>query len=359
MQSWVYDMAEVTKSNIWDEIDLSERYMVCGLFDEACSLAASQIQNLRTSSLKTIHEGELSEMMESAGMVFVQSLRESGRTSEIFAELKILFGSVEAIPIEVFLTGACMQISEGATSNLSAIFEEFLKKWKYVDNNRYIFPEEEQFSKCPWQSALDSEKYLEVVEVFAMTFLGRVLCKPELAIFWAEKLDLPEVKRQDMLRRLHSMLNPSSSSSISPAPVQTVERVGETYLGAEVFSKFTNSSNHTNEHESKLASSKPSNPSVKHLTHRSSPFWWFTTVHFKFGGIRLVLPRGRIILVGLVLAFASYFLRKKASELRKFVSRQALSVQRAMIDAWQLAFSVQMNPLAAVQQIPSAPRSSR
>lgn len=54
------------------------RYMVCGLFNEACSLASSQIQNLRTS-FEPIPEIELSGMMESTGMVFVQSLRELGR----------------------------------------------------------------------------------------------------------------------------------------------------------------------------------------------------------------------------------------------------------------------------------------
>lgn len=351
-------MDEVTKSNIWDEIDLSERYMVCGLFNEACSHASSQIQNLRITSLNPIHEIELSEMMESAGMVVVQSLRESGRTLEIFTELKILFGSVEAIPIEVFQTGVCMQISEGITSNLSALFEEFLTKWKYVDNDRYIFSKEDYFSKCPWQSSLNSNKYLEVVEVFAMIVLVRVLCKPEFAISWIEKLDLPEDKRQDMLRRLNSMhVDSNSSSSISPAIFQTAERVNES-SGSEFFSESTNSSNQRGEHGSKLAPSKPINSSIKYFTHRSSPFWWFFTVWFKFGGIRLIVPRVRVVLVVLIMGFASYFLRRKGSELRKFPSRVALSVRRALIDAWQLAFSVQVNPLAMVQQVSSSTRSS-
>lgn len=351
-------MAQIIKSEIWEEIDLSERYMVCGLFNEACSLASSQIQKLRTSSLEQTPEIELSEIMESAGMVFVQSLRELGRTAELFAELKVVFGSVEAIPFQVFLTGSCIQISDGVTSNLTTIFEDFLKKWRYVDNDHYAFSNEDQnFYKCPWQSVLDSEKYLEVVEVFAMILHGRVLRQPELAISWIEKSDLPEDKRQDMLRRLHSMhLAANSSSSVSPATVRTVEK---TPSGAEVFCIPTNSSNHMNGHGSKLPSSKVMNRPIKYLTHRSSPFWWFSTVSLKLRGIHLVLPRGRIILVGLLMAFASYFFQRKASELRKFAWRQALLIQRALIDAWQLAFSVQVNPLAAVQQISAAPRSNR
>ncbi|XP_020576693.1 protein APEM9-like isoform X2 [Phalaenopsis equestris] len=331
-------MAEVVKSDIWDQIELSER----------------------TCSLEQIPDIELSGMIESAGMVFVQSLRELGRTAELFAELKILFGSVEAIPIRVFLTGTCLQISEGITSNLRTIFEDFLKKWRYVDNDHYVFLEEDNnFSKCPWQSVMDSEKYLEVAEVFAMVLLGKVLHEPELAISWTEKLDMPEDKRQDMLRKLHSLyVAANSSSSLSPEALQTKEKAGETLSPTEVLEKSTNSSNHMNGCGSKLASTKVMNPSIKNLTHRSSPFWWFSTVRLKLGGIHLALPRGRIILVGLIMAFASYFFQRKASELRKFAWRQALLIRRALIDAWQLAFSVQVNPLAAVQQI-SAPRSNR
>ena len=36
--------------------------------------------------------------------------------------------------------------------------------------------------------------------------------------------------------------------------------------------------------------------------------------------------------------------------------RQAVSAKKALVDAWQLAFSVQVNPLAAVQPLPAAPR---
>lgn len=44
--------------------------------------------------------------------------------------------------------------------------------------------------------------------------------------------------------------------------------------------------------------------------------------------------------------------------LNRAVFQQAASLRRAFFDALQLAFSVQMNPLAAVQQVPQAPRGS-
>ncbi|KAK8950619.1 hypothetical protein KSP40_PGU002682 [Platanthera guangdongensis] len=103
-----------------------------------------------------------------------------------------------------------------------------------------------------------------------------------------------------MLRRLNSVhLASNYSSSISPATFQPAERVNES-PGTEIFSKSTNSSNQRGEHGSKLAPSKPINPSIKYLIHRSSPFWWFSTVRFKFGGVHLVLPRGRFVLAVLI-----------------------------------------------------------
>lgn len=40
-------------------------------------------------------------------------------------------------------------------------------------------------------------------------------------------------------------------------------------------------------------------------------------------------------------------------------NKLALSVKKALVDLWQLAFSYQVNPLAAVQPVPTATRGSR
>lgn len=42
----------------------------------------------------------------------------------------------------------------------------------------------------------------------------------------------------------------------------------------------------------------------------------------------------------------------------RVLKRQALNVKKAVTDLWQLAFSYQVNPLAAVQPLPSAPHGS-
>ncbi|KAG0479946.1 hypothetical protein HPP92_010804 [Vanilla planifolia] len=350
------DITQVSTVTIWNEIDLSERYMVCGMFNEASSLASSLIQQLKSSSLESIHEMDLSELMESAGMVFIQSLIELGRTPELFDELTSLYGSVEAIPVQVFITGTCVQISERLTSDLKTIFEGFLDKWRYVENSDRVFPKENQnCSKFKWQYTLDSEKYLQVVEIFTVTLLGRVLCKPDLGISWTEKANLPEEKRQNILIKLHKFnvaANSSLSTSTHVVAVQAADKIDETPSISQRFPHVIESSSCTNGHGSDLATSKA-------LRHQSIPFWWFSNFRLKLAGAHLVLPRGRTVLLCLFITFASYFIRKRTSKINKFAKRQALFLQRALIDAWQLAFSVQVNPLAAVQQLPSALRGAR
>ncbi|PKA57878.1 hypothetical protein AXF42_Ash012417 [Apostasia shenzhenica] len=283
----------------------------------------------------------------------------SERTSELFDELKMLFGSVDAIPIEVFLTGACMQISSGLTTNLTALFEEFLSKWKFLDDDLYVYPKEERTSsQCSWQSALDSAKYLEAIEVFTVTILGKMLHKPELAIAWTEMADLPEEKRQDILRRLR-LFTTNAGSSLDQGAIQNVDSV-EPPPGFTPFAEAGKSNAEMNRNVSNLAALKTVDPSVKCITHwRHHPLSWFSTIRLKFGSIRLVFPAGKAVLLGLFVAFASYSLRKKSSALKQFARRQALWMQKTLLDAWQLAFSVQVNPLAAVQQLPAAPRGTR
>lgn len=53
--------------------------------------------------------------------------------------------------------------------------------------------------RCPVCSVLETEKYLKVAEVYAVTLLGMFLRDTELAITWVEKAELPEEKRQVLL----------------------------------------------------------------------------------------------------------------------------------------------------------------
>ncbi|KAI3974453.1 hypothetical protein MKX01_017946 [Papaver californicum] len=203
-------VVSLTDSAIWDEIEKSESYLVCCMFEEAITLSSSVVERLwKADYPETIQDAELVDMMESAGMVYVQSLKELGRTSEILNELKVLFGSVTFMPVQVLLTGSCFFISDDSISDLPELLKEFLGKWRLVDDEgqHYVLANAENSNGAylkgvDWRCALEIEKYLEVAEVYAVTLLGKVLNDTNHAIAWAEQAELLEGNRQDLLRRL-------------------------------------------------------------------------------------------------------------------------------------------------------------
>ncbi|XP_017699769.1 protein APEM9 isoform X1 [Phoenix dactylifera] len=360
-------------SETWKAIDVSESCLVCCMFEEAASLSSSILRQIHTTpSSEAIDDGELAEMMVSAGMVFVQSLREMRRTSELLIELKTLYGSVAAIPVQVFLAWACMQIAEGFSSNLREIFEEFLSKWKYLDGNVYVLTEAESRSSSAGgirQSIMNAEKYLEVAEVYTITLLGMILHNSDLAISWTERAELPEEKRQDMLRRLHSLhCATESSSSPGPRTINSIEKTGSlsafdtgsTPSGFENYPKTIRPLSHSNGDKSKADSFKSVHPTIRRISDQIHPcLCWFRTVHLRLGNIHLVLQHGRLMLLGPLIFLTYYILQKKGAVLKRIVAKGASSIRSALIDAWRLAFSVQVNPLAAVQQLPSGSLGNR
>ncbi|KAI3974454.1 hypothetical protein MKX01_017947 [Papaver californicum] len=105
--------------------------------------------------------------------------------------------------------------------------------------------------------------------------------------------------------------------------------------------------------------------SILKLSKQVEPcFWWFLTVTLEFGDAWVVISHGKIVLWGSFVLFVFYVLRKKQATLKGIVKetsyfkrdccKQASSVKKALLDMWQLAVSVQVNPLAAVQSLPSS-----
>uniref|UniRef100_A0A803P474 Uncharacterized protein n=1 Tax=Cannabis sativa TaxID=3483 RepID=A0A803P474_CANSA len=190
-------------SQIWEQIELAESYLVCSLYEEAASLASSILNQL--STIVTGHDDddddgvELHDMLESAGMVLVQSLNELGRVSEILNELKQSFSSVGAIPLQVLLAGACFQISQ-SPSSVRNFLEEFLSKWRFVDDDYYVLANDETsvdyVKGCSGRFRLRVDDYLDVVEVYVMKVLATTLNDLDLAIHWVEKAELPKDRRQ-------------------------------------------------------------------------------------------------------------------------------------------------------------------
>ncbi|PHT96916.1 hypothetical protein BC332_34156 [Capsicum chinense] len=101
------------------------------MFQEAEASSSSVIEQLVEKSNEFVEDNcELGDKLESAGMVFVQSLKELGRTSEILKQLKVLFGSVTTIPAQVFLTGI---VKRKASSTKKALVDFWQLAFSYQE----------------------------------------------------------------------------------------------------------------------------------------------------------------------------------------------------------------------------------
>ncbi|XP_015059909.1 protein APEM9-like isoform X2 [Solanum pennellii] len=116
----------------WEEIELAENYMVCCMYQEAAALSSSIIEQLVDKNVKTNERNcEFGDMLESAAMILVQSYKALGRTSEMLKQLKVLFGSVTAIPAQVFLTGI---VKRQASSTKKALVDFWQLAFSYQVN---------------------------------------------------------------------------------------------------------------------------------------------------------------------------------------------------------------------------------
>ncbi|CAI9293800.1 unnamed protein product [Lactuca saligna] len=328
---------------VWSEIELAESYLVCSMFEDASSSASSVLKRLCDKEhINAVVDDdiELNDMLESAGMVFVQSLKELGRTLEIISELTQLFDSLASIPIQVFLAGVCFQMQEdlqGAQKNL----EEFLSKWRFVDEKYYILASLETKTNtksylegCGNRFVLEVDTYLQVVEAY-ITLLSGTIKGTNLGISWVEKAALPEHIRQELLRRLHSIH--SSKDTVSQASTSAL------VTDENVTSRSSKTLESAKQVDAKQAI-------LRYSGQRVPTLWWFRTLNVKFGGVRFAVSNGSI-LITIFMLLTYYYMRRKKYTITSILKKQALFVKKSVIDLWQLAFSYQVNPLAAVEPL--------
>ncbi|KAI5584266.1 hypothetical protein BDE02_06G068400 [Populus trichocarpa] len=355
-----------SSSSIWQEIEQSESYLVCSIYEEAATLASSIVRQLKGSNIsdnnEAFDENELFDMLESAGMVFVQALNQLGRTSAILNELKVLFVSATAIPVQVLLTGACFQISGASSAGVREFLEEFLSNWSLVDGQHYVLVGAEVDvdvqDGCDRRCIMEVDKYMEVVEVYAVTLLGTTLKDMDNAISWVEKSALPEERRQVLLRRLHSLYSLKTINSSQVSAVMHENNHEAHYSSSKELNGFEGSPKGLEANYLPPGENNTKQTILK-LSRRVDPcLWWFRSVNLKFGNVRVVVTNGKILL-GFLFLLTYYVLRRKGATLNGLVRRQVSAAKKAMVDLWQLAFSYQVNPLAAVQPLPTATRGGR
>ncbi|CAK7345797.1 unnamed protein product [Dovyalis caffra] len=357
---------DLKSSSIWQEIEQSESYLVCSMYEKAATLASSIIERIKDSNFADNNEDfdeiEVVDMLESAGMVFVQALNQLGRRSKILNELKVLFVSATAIPVQVLLTGACFQISGSSSAGVREFLEEFLSNWSLMDGKYYVLVGAEADvdvqEGCDGRYVLGVDKYMEVVEVYAVTLLGTTLKDLDSAISWVEKAALPDESRQVLLRRLHSLYSLKGNNSSQGSAVLPENNHEARYSSSKELNGFEGSPKGLEANYQPIGENNTKQTILK-LARRVDPcFWWFQSINLKFGNARVVITNGKILL-GCFILLAYYVLRRKGATLNGIVRRQVSAAKKALLDLWQLAFSYQVNPLAAVQPLPTATRGGR
>ncbi|CAL4959736.1 unnamed protein product [Urochloa decumbens] len=307
----------------WKQIDDAEDYLLGGLFEQAVSTALSVSDQIRTVSLETeCDHDKLLDILESAGMVLVQALKELRRTSDMFVQLKKMFGSVASVPSKVFHAGATIQMAAGSGSDLRPIFEDYLAKWRYRNDEVYVLNGGQDSSSNGFviTSVMSSKQYVEVAELYTVTFLSIVSQHIETAISWAEKAELTQQGRQELLKKLYAL---RSAANKKPSTVegvkQTAERTVSTSTNGSTPSLHEDAPGTAPVYDSlKKVQVKSTRSSIQHVGNQFDPlFWWFHSVHLKFGKIHTVLPSGKCMLLFLLLFSTIYVLRRKAAGLKR------------------------------------------
>ncbi|ESQ48991.1 hypothetical protein EUTSA_v10021093mg [Eutrema salsugineum] len=330
-------------TGIWGEIERSESYLVCSMYEDAESLSSSILKrmfgNIDVLSEEALGDHQFNDMLESLGMVLVQSLHGLGRAAEIVKELRQVFGEIVAIPVQVLLTGICLQISNGSYSGVREILEEFFSIWVYKDTH-YILNDAGLSAKgFHGKTHLDIDEYMEVVELYTFGILGNVSDDMGLAISWVEKAALPEERRQGLLRRLDSLLSLKTAN----VPESNSFEEDSKDSSYSVVNNWSLANEKKDDIESVLKLSKQ---------HERSSLWSSHSLSLKLGNTQYSLSK-RKVAISLAGVIIFYALKRKRAAFIRIIRRQMESTKKAFVDFWKLAFSYQVNPLAAIQSIPS------
>ncbi|CAH9133184.1 unnamed protein product [Cuscuta epithymum] len=298
------------------EIQLAEGFFLWLVFNQAASISRSVIECLverirsNDNIPKTVGScGELDRLLERAGLVFVKSLNELGRTSEILSELKVLFGSVTAIPAKLIVTWSSFPMSDGLSSHFLEAVEEYLNSWQYMEEpyDHYAC-ETAHGGGFGMKNELAVNDYLDVAEIYAIAFLGRTLKNFDLALSWVEKASLPEENRQDLLRQLYSM------NSSEP-----VTEIDEHLTESSSIEDHKTSSSNNQEKNLKQA--------LVELFKKRAPFCWFRSIRLKFGNPGFVISNGKFFLCCAALVIFHFIRKSNLKRLRRCVRSWKVSVK--------------------------------
>eukprot|EP00250_Pteridium_aquilinum_P024379 c28993_g1_i1 orf=685-1902(-) len=372
---------------LWAHIDEAERHLICSQYDEAAELSATLLRELSEVQVFPGHlEGthsfidldEVEDMIESAGMVSIQAYSESGRSSKILIDLESIFGSLAKIPSSLFLSGVCLQISAGFYAEAKVSLESFLDHWAFTSlcaESCMFKPSSEQSHKS---LCLKPKEYIQMSKLYSVQVLGKGLKTIDAAMRWVDKADIPTDIKQDLKEELKRVSLGFDRKDSRDLVIHYKVTEGTAKAGACVDSFFNNPAISEGVElkdknlVGKQACKEDNVQSLGRTFHFCSPTmkflsgWMTSSVNCSMYSSRwqkvlAVFHQKKALFSGAAMVFLLIALHKQRSKLSRVLAglgRVSMNFSRAifvmLFDFWQLAFSVQLNPLAAVQPLPSA-----
>ncbi|KAI5066250.1 hypothetical protein GOP47_0018874 [Adiantum capillus-veneris] len=358
-------------------------YLVSSQFNEAAELSSTVLRKLVVTwesvehSMHTgIDDNNMEGIMEAAGMVLVQAYHESGRTGLIFKDLETIFGCTAKVPSSVLLAGVSLQISARLYLKAQLFLESFLKHWACTRASQQFCTLNPggHNHKC---FRLNSERYNKIVDIYCVQVLAKGLGRLDLALQWVEEADVPSERKQDMHEKLDKFESSrgrkeETETSLVCYPdkvTSTIPESGEYISGSQV-SEGVEAKSGTGFSKQAIKTFDSHSSSLKSI-FLFSPFMdvmsrWMThssIVYSNYNSRWKILPtivsENKLSFGGAAAVFltiAIYRQRLRLSRLFGGFGRTLQLVLRAIFtslyDFWQLAFNVQLNPLAAVQPLP-------
>lgn len=355
-------------NELWEEIEQSERYLVSCMYEEAASSSSSVLRKLWgitsielecsrheptleigfvkendiDNGIKEEYNMEVNDMLEAAAMVFIQAYKHTN--------------------------SVCLQVHEGESLVAQDTLEEFFEGWIFSQGELcYILLEVER-RKSPWGriwtcSHLSREKYMQIIELYTLSVLVKGLKNAQLALNWLKKADLSEEERQDIGLKIRSAVS-IKEANYDTGPKQEASKSKDHLLnnvetGVLQMGKASIESNkHTKSTET--CGTLEQNQAVSRMSRLlESLSLWFPTIHLRLGNLHIAMPWRNIIFIFGTMFLLAYGLKRKREFVKRNLRKRLGALRRTLIDFWQLAFSVQVNPLAAVQPLPSSPHIGR
>ncbi|CAM6123265.1 unnamed protein product [Calypogeia fissa] len=387
----------------WPDIEHAERCLVSAMYEEAAEVASSTLRILtrdawsqawsQTEPSRQRDEcAEVVSMVESAGMVLLQAVNQMDRPCNIFRDLISIFDGVGKVPFSLILTGTCLQLSTGFHPASQKAIEEYLNGWRSIEGSsdglmaRVVeFPDNKSLNDKSSINEVDSNgaahtvylsrtNYVQLTEIYAVEVLAKLHKNYLAAHMWIQNSNISEEEKKIILQRLQQVSQPQK-----PSPSNTTSQKHETnpkVVGeAAKRTREENDGFRSLEHgastsvESSESAGVPltaASDESKSRVVRGSGIWRLPfvitvmrlvelviirlrlTAGCKWIATRRRLPQSNLLFTGAFASVIVYAMLRNRHLLRRRMTEMAQFSSVCFSDLWRLAFSVHLNPLAAV-----------